>query len=228
MVKEELINRSPVRFFEKALNNSMKKGEIGVISSKKGVGKTAVLVQIGIDQLFHGNKVVHISFNQKTSHVMMWYKNILTEIAKKKNIDKTAINEVHEQIIKNRIVLNFNQELITTSQIISTIKALSQGGIDTECIIIDGLDFTKITHSEIVQMKKFAQETNIVIWYSCDTEQTALKDIFPTDISKEFTAIIYVDTSNNETQLKLLKLKDEKITDVSVKLESKTFLLTSK
>ncbi|MGL4981337.1 MAG: hypothetical protein ACRC4W_00515 [Treponemataceae bacterium] len=228
MAKEELIDRSPVRFFEQALNGGIKSGEIGIISSKKGIGKTAVLVQIGIDSLFQGKQVVHVSFNQKTSHVMTWYENILTEISKKKNLDKDSIDNIHEQIIKNRIVLNFNQELITTTQIISTIKALSQSGIATQCLIIDGLNFSKMSVQDIQQMKTFAKEANLVVWYSCDTDKTELKEIFSKDFITEFDAIIHFDTNKNETQLKILKVRTEKPTDLQVKLDIKTFLMVNK
>ena len=35
MVKQDLIDRSPVRYFEKVLGGGLKAGEIGVITSKK-------------------------------------------------------------------------------------------------------------------------------------------------------------------------------------------------
>ena len=39
MVKQELIERSPVRFLEKSANGGLAAGEIGVLTSKKRVGK---------------------------------------------------------------------------------------------------------------------------------------------------------------------------------------------
>ena len=43
MIKDELFERSPVRCFEKA-TGGLKAGELGLLSSKKGVGKTSVPV----------------------------------------------------------------------------------------------------------------------------------------------------------------------------------------
>jgi len=40
MVKQDLIEKSAVRNFEKSLGGGIKAGEIGVIASKKGLGKT--------------------------------------------------------------------------------------------------------------------------------------------------------------------------------------------
>ena len=65
MVKQELIDRSPVRFFEKAVNGGLKAGEIGVLTSRKGLGKTSVLVQFGLDMLMQDQTVVHVSGRQR-------------------------------------------------------------------------------------------------------------------------------------------------------------------
>ncbi len=52
MVKSELINRSPLRILEKSIQGGVGKGNIGVIASRKGVGKTACLVhEIGMLKL---------------------------------------------------------------------------------------------------------------------------------------------------------------------------------
>ena len=86
MVKQELIERSPVRFLEKSANGGLAAGEIGVLTSKKGLGKTSVLVQIGLDMLLQEKAVVHVSFNQHSDNVITWYEDIFSETAKKKNL----------------------------------------------------------------------------------------------------------------------------------------------
>ena len=151
MIKEDLIERSPVRNFEKALGGGVQPGEIGVIVSKKGLGKTSLLVQLGIDKLLQGSSVVHISFNQQATHVMTWYEDIFTELAKKKNLDKA--DEVKTEIISKRIVLNFNQDTVKKQQIIRTLNALAEGGSKPEAIIVDGFDFSKAEPDSMKTMK---------------------------------------------------------------------------
>ena len=46
MVKAELIKRSPLRVFEQSIHGGLGRGNIGVLASPKGVGKTACLVHI--------------------------------------------------------------------------------------------------------------------------------------------------------------------------------------
>ena len=44
MDKKDLIAHSPVRYFD-VTNAGLKDGEMGLITAKKGLGKTSVLVQ---------------------------------------------------------------------------------------------------------------------------------------------------------------------------------------
>ena len=50
MVKEELIQRSPVRIFMNSIRGGLGPGELGLIASPSGIGKTSVLVQIALDK----------------------------------------------------------------------------------------------------------------------------------------------------------------------------------
>ncbi len=227
MVKQDLIERSPVRNFEKTLGGGVKAGEIGVIVSKKGLGKTSILVQLGIDQLLQGNHVVHVSFNQQAAHVMTWYEDIFTELAKKKNLDRAA--DVKEEVVSKRIVLNFNQDTVRTAQVIKTIKALAEGGAKTEAVIIDGFDFTKALPESMKLMKEFAKESGLSIWYSANAE-TADKGL-PTDLvpfSNELDVVLYLESKPDSIQIKVLKEHAKSDYTTELKLDVKTLLIADK
>ena len=226
MVKQELIDRSPVRFFEKALNGGLKAGEIGVLASKKGVGKTSVLVQLGLDGLLQGKHVVHVSFDQHASYIMTWYEDIFSEISKKKRLEQAE--DVKDELVRNRVVLNFNQDTVSTSQIVATLKALSQGGIKADYLVIDGLDFSKRSNADFEEVKAFAKEAGIVVWYSCNSDGTELKDIFDAERAKLFDSVILFEAKQDCTQLRILKVREENITDANLKLDAKTLLIAEK
>jgi KaiC/GvpD/RAD55 family RecA-like ATPase len=76
MIKKELVERSPVRILEKSTKGGVGQGNIGVIASRKGIGKTAVLVQIAMDKLLQGKHVIHVSFTAHTDYIIAWYENI--------------------------------------------------------------------------------------------------------------------------------------------------------
>jgi hypothetical protein len=169
MVKEELIQRSPVRIFEKSIHGGLKSGEIGIIAAPNGIGKTSVLVQIALDKLLQGKKVIHVSFNQHSDYVLAWYEDIFDEFTKKKNLENAQ--EVKNETVKNRVLMNFNQDGIAGDQILKSIRALIvDGGVKAEAIIIDGYDFYKIDKERLAKVKQFAGDLGLEIWYSCSVK----------------------------------------------------------
>ena len=137
MIKSELIKRSPLRIFEKSIHGGVKKGEIGVLASKKGVGKTACLTHIAVDKLFQERHVIHVSFAASVEHIINWYEDIFKEIAHKRNLEQAV--EVHDEIIKNRVIMNFSQERVGIEQVIKSLEALiKDGNFPADAVIFDG------------------------------------------------------------------------------------------
>lgn len=226
MENKELIDRSPIRFFENSTNGGLKSGEIGAITSKKGLGKTSVLVQLGMDALLQNKKIVHISFDQQSDSAITWYEDIFAEITKKKNIIK--IDELKDNLLKNRILLNFNQDIISGSQIVNTLSALSSGGIKIETLIIDGLDFARIDDNMLKELKAYAQKAGLVVWFSTNTDETDAKKMFSENAASNIDAVIYLEQKPDSIQMRVLKIRDEKLPESNLKLDSKTLLLAEK
>jgi KaiC/GvpD/RAD55 family RecA-like ATPase len=172
MVKQELIQRSPVRIFEKSIHGGLAAGELGIIASPSGIGKTSVLVQIALDKLLQGQKVIHVSFTQHTDYVLAWYEDIFDEFIKKKNLEQ--VEEVKNELVKNRVLMKFNQEGVTGDQILRSLKALIvEGGFKAEGLIIDGFDFSKADRERIAKVKDLAREQDLSVWYSCTVKGPA-------------------------------------------------------
>ena len=227
MVKEDLIERSPVRKFEKLLGGGVKAGEIGVIASKKGLGKTSILVQLAIDTLLQGKTVIHVSFNQQADYVATWYENIFTEQASRKNLNKVA--EVKAELMARRIVLNFNQETVHTGQVIKTISALADSGIKADSIIIDGFDFDKATDTCIKDMKAFAAETGASVWYSANIELEggALPEKYKA-FAQDTDVILFLSPESDGIHIKALKEHENRNASIDLKLDVKTLLIAEK
>ncbi len=165
MVKSELIKRSPLRIFEKSIHGGVGSGHIGVIASKKGVGKTACLTHIAVDKLFQERKVIHVSFASNVDHIVAWYEDIFQEIAKKRELDHAV--EVHDDIVKNRVIMNFNQEGVDTEQILQSLEALiNDGNFHADSIIFDGYTVSNATSEDLQKIKGFAEKLELEIWFS--------------------------------------------------------------
>jgi hypothetical protein len=230
MKKEELVQRSPVRSLEKLLHGGLKTGEIGIISSPSGLGKTSVLVQIALDKLLQDKKIIHVSFTQQTSYVLAWYDDIFNEFTQKKNLDNST--SIRDDLVKNRIILNFNQDTVTSDTIQASLKAMiTEGGFNAEAIIIDGFDFSKALPERISNLKDFARESGLSLWYSCTVKDDTAYDKrgIPTVIQTIENLIDVVIVLNPKVDhIKLSVTKDRGAVNTSapeLKLDPKTLLI---
>jgi archaellum biogenesis ATPase FlaH len=170
MVKSELIKRSPLRIFEKTIHGGVKKGQIGVLASKKGVGKTACLTHIAVDKLLQERHVIHVSFAASVEHIINWYEDIFKEIAKKRNLEDAV--DVHDEIIKNRVIMNFSQDRVSIDQVLKSLGALIEdGSFPADAVIFDGYNIGEQTGDELRLIKKFAELHELEIWFSLSLQE---------------------------------------------------------
>jgi hypothetical protein len=230
MIKAELIQRSPVRIFEKSIHGGLKNGEIGVIASHSGIGKTSVLVQLALDKLIQGKKVIHVSFTRHTQHVLSWYEDIFDEFIKKKNLDKPE--ELKNDLVKDRVLLNFSQDGVSGTQILKSLKALIvEGGFNAEAIIIDGFDFGRTDRAHLEAVKAAAHELGLSFWYSCTVKGDAPYDknsvpLVVKDYLDLLDVVIILDPKQDHIELTAGKDRDAaNLEHLAVKLDPKTLLI---
>ncbi|MCL2801910.1 MAG: hypothetical protein FWD28_09165 [Treponema sp.] len=230
MVLSELIQRSPIRIFEQSINGGLKPGEIGVIASPRGVGKTSVLVQIALDKLLQGKKVIHVSFSQQTQHILVWYEDIFSEFIQKKNLENA--DEIKNDLVKNRVLMNFNQDGITIEQIIKSLRAMTiEGGFKADSIIIDGFDFSRTDKENMEAVKTFATELGVSVWYSCSVgnENEYDKENIPVvlgNFAGSMDVVIVLQPKSDHVELSISKDRDSIISkSMAMKLDPKTLLI---
>ena len=217
MEKKDLVEHSPVRYFD-ATNAGLKAGEMGLVTAKKGLGKTSILVQFGIDTLLKDKALVHVSFDQQSSNVIAWYSSIMAEIAKKKNFN---IADLNDEIIRNRTILNFNQETFTLPKVVNTLKALSDGGIKIDTVVVDGLDLDKTEKSDLDCFAKFVKDDKMTAWFSFTNEASDLKGTLSADKLEDFATVTHLANEDKALSLSILKNGEGK-----VNLDAKTLLMT--
>jgi len=231
MVLNELVQRSPIRIFENSIHGGLKAGEIGIIASPSGVGKTSVLVQIAMDKLFQGKKVIHVSFTQHTHYVLGWYEDIFNEFINKKNLENSI--EIKNDLVKNRVLMNFNQDGVSGDQIVKSLRAMIiEGGFAAEAIIIDGLDFSRIDQERIANVKAFAKELGLAVWYSCTVKDEGPqydKENIPL-LLKNFVdlidVIIVLNPKTDHIELSVSKDRDSRDTKaLSMRLDPRSLLI---
>ncbi|MEA1910519.1 MAG: hypothetical protein U9N32_02460 [Spirochaetota bacterium] len=231
MVRAELNKRGPLRVFEKTINGGLGKGHIGVLASKKGVGKTACLVHIATDKLFRGRHVIHVSFSQKVDHIINWYEDIFKEIAKKRELEDAI--DIHDEIIKNRVIMNFNSQGTTIDQVLKSLSSMmTEGNFPADSVIFDGYKLSDASQDDMGKLKAFAKEANIELWFSVSLNgesPTFDESGVPTlllDKTKELDVLITLKYEGDHVRFQVIKDHDNMETkEMSLKLDPKTMLI---
>lgn len=231
MVKNELVKRSPLRIFEKSIHGGVGKGNIGVIASKKGVGKTACLTHIAVDKLLRDRHVIHVSFAGNVDHIINWYEDIFREIAKKRELEDAP--GVHDEIVKNRVIMNFSLAGTTTEQVLGSLKAMIQDGhFPADSVIFDGYDFENGSPDSLAKVAEFAKAMDLEIWFSASLKGE--KPVFnaqgvPEDLERYLGVIdVLIDLRYEGEYVHLELVKDHgeiEKRDLKLRLDPKTLLI---
>lgn len=224
MVKQDLFDKSPVRLFDEVTDGGLKAGEIGLVTAKKGLGKTSVLVQFGMDTLLQDKQLAHVTFDLHSSNVISWYDGIFAEIAKKKN----GAADLKDDIVAKRTILNFSLDNFTLAKVVNTLKALKAGGIEVAGVVMDGVDYAKVSEEDVKTVADYAKAENVKVWFSASAEGEKLSDSVPAALEGYFAIVAHLEQKASDVELAVLKLRDKKNIDTSLKLDTKTLLISKK
>lgn len=232
MVKKELIRRSPLRILERALHGGLKDGNIGVLASRKGVGKTACLVHLSTDKLFQDKPVIHVSYSSRVDYIITWYEDIFKEISRKRKLESAV--EVHDDIIRNRVIMNFKQDAANTDQVLKTVGAMIDcGNFFADSIMVDGYDFQKSTADDLKKFKDFAKKMGLRVWFSASLkgEDPLFDDSgLPNELKgylDNIDVLITLAYQDEHVRLNLVKDYDNPPPgDLGIKLDPKTLLIS--
>ncbi|MBP5163119.1 MAG: hypothetical protein ILP16_09125, partial [Spirochaetales bacterium] len=160
----ELIKKSPIRVLESSIDGGLGRGNLGVLASRHGVGKTACMVHLAIDKILRGQNVIHVSFGANVEHIMNWYKEAFREISEFRSLDDAF--DVYQTIRSNRVMMNFSQEGVGVDKILASLETLiNQGSFKADAVFFDGYKLTMASDDDVTKIKEFAKKMNIEVWF---------------------------------------------------------------
>lgn len=233
MLKSQYLERSPIRIMEKSINGGLGQGNLGVFTSRKGVGKTGCLIHVAIDAMLNGKKVLHVSFNENPNHISKWYKIIFGELLKTYKLENTNF---YDEISQNHIIMNFSQGQITVPEVGDRIAMMIENAKFIPAIfIIDGFSFEPAIADDLLNFKSIAQKHDCEMWFSATLHRHQMEldhRGIPAPVNRFydfFSVIIMLKPENDYIHLKLLK--DGNSTDLEqlrLKLDPHTLLISNR
>ncbi len=137
MPEKSLIERSPVRIFDRAIGGGLGAGNIGVVLARNGVGKTGFLIGLAIDALLRERKVLYISTKESVEHVTAFFEQIFHAMA-----DELGMNEVPQRQLlmeRGRHILCYNRDFFSLEKLEQSVAFLKDTtGFSPDMVIMDG------------------------------------------------------------------------------------------
>jgi len=231
--RKELNKRSPLRVFERSLHGGLGKGNIGVVTSRKGVGKTAFLTDIALDDLMRERPVLHVTLQHSVERVLSFYDEMFGELARSQRLEDEAETrlavERHRHVLSYKGIKEFHLERLRES-----LGFLAQhAAFRPEALVLDGYpDFTAVTAAEIAALKQLAQDFALELWVTAlhhREGQPQDERGVPLEVARfeaYLSVIVHLEPQGDHVMLRLVKdHENPDLAALHLELDPRTLLL---
>ena len=175
MQTKELNDRSPMRVLENSLHGGLGQGKLGVVVARKGVGKTAFLVGVALDDLMRGRNVLHIGLDQTVTNIIEHYDEVYSELAHDNSLED--VWRVRLDVERHRQVHAFLDGSFSVEKARETIQNLrSYAEFSPSTIIVEGLAFEQLSGDDLEGLRAIAKGCDAELWMSATTTRDTDKD----------------------------------------------------
>ncbi len=230
MHRKELNERSPLRIFEQSIHGGLGRGNVGVVVARHGVGKTAFLVGVALDDLMRGRKVLHVALRQPMHKVREYYDEIFVDLALTANLEDQAATL--REIERNRNIHAYMGVTFTIPKLLADIAMLGEyADFVPSAVLIDGFDFDALTPEILAQFRKLARDLDAEMWMSAVThrESPINERGVPDPVARyEHDVDVIVRLAHDGRAVHVHLLKDHenpKVSEAGVALDPTTMLL---
>jgi len=142
----------------------LRKGTLNVMSGPPGIGKTTMLVHLGIYRVMCGYHILHIS-KATPDKVSNYYNSVLSEVLKE--LSPKELEAHRELIAQKRTIISFTEEGFSSKDLIRTISNLRAISIEPCCLLMDGVDLVALSAEDFIDFLKGA---DYEVWASTLSE----------------------------------------------------------
>ncbi|MCA9320498.1 MAG: hypothetical protein KDB53_07175 [Planctomycetes bacterium] len=219
----------PLRVFHKVLKGGLGKGNLGVVMSRHGTGKVAVLTSIAIDNAMKGANTLHAVFGKSVEEVRAYDDEVLHEMIEAYDLkDRAAIMT---RVERHKQIYTYRSGDFSVKRLRRTLEFLNEHAqFCPELIEIQGWpDFEKVGMDEMRALKGIAVEFDAEIWVSAHTHrENEVMKTTPTSVSQFdelLSVIIALEPESDHVNLRFVKTKDFQAPDVNLEFDPKTMLV---
>ena len=172
MHRKEINERSPLRVLEASIHGGLGAGNIGVVVARHGVGKTAFLVGVALDDLMRGRKVLHVSLEQASDKVLAFYDEIFMDLAHQRELED--VWKVRLDLERNRRIHCYLDNTFSIDKLRDALAfKAAHSNFRPSAIMIDDFDFEHATGEDLRALREIAEKAEAELWMSATTTRAA-------------------------------------------------------
>jgi hypothetical protein len=169
MYRKEVNAQSPLRILERSIHGGLGRGNLGVVLAPAGVGKSACLVQIGLDDLMREKAILHVAAGQTVEHVSTWYDVLFDDLA-----DQAALADrdgVRESVGRHRVIRAFPEGGLTPERLDEALSQVERTlQLRPSAILVDGFDWAGPgSAAAVLAIKAAARRAGAELWMTAQT-----------------------------------------------------------
>ena len=158
---EPLVQQNPLR----VLNMGKENNQMGLVMARAGLGKTALLVQIALDAILRGNRIIHVSVGESIDKTRKWYDDILQSILQEHSVNRP--HELMDMVARHRMIMTFKVAAFSRSRLEERLNDLIlQDIFRPNVLIVDGFDFDGTSREVLEDIKDLMDNMNMQAWFS--------------------------------------------------------------
>ncbi len=177
MQRREMNHRSPMRVFEQSMNGGLGRGKIGAVAAGPGVGKTALLVQIALDDLLRDRRVLHIAREQTVEHVRAYYSELFHELSQASAL--ADADSVWLELERHRLIFSLvsavekpspgtrGSSFSRIAEVVGFARTVAH--FDPDVIVVDAVELGDGAHERLAALAALAREAHAELWFSVCT-----------------------------------------------------------
>lgn len=232
MYRKEVNKRSPMRVFERSIHGGLGAGNIGVVMARHGVGKTAFLVGLALDDLMRDRKVLHINTEDPAERVREFYDEVFHELAESSGLKDRLHTQL--QVERNRMIHTYVGSTFSMDRVRGALGYMREHmDFVPSAMILDGYPrWSETKEEDLIELKRLASEVGCELWLSAYIHREGqLKDArgVPMDVARfdsYLSVLLELRPDGDHVRLQLLKDHDNaNVADLHIELEPNTLLL---
>ena len=232
MYRKEIGVRSPLRVFERSIHGGLGRGNLGLVLSRAGDGKTAFLIAVATDDCLRDRKVLHVNTKNAAERVREFYDEVFHDLAESTEMADRSENQ--RKVERNRRIHSFLGGTFSFEKLSTGLEYMTQhADFNPAVIILDDIpDWPRATEEDLRQIKDLATRTDCEVWLSGSLHRDGQErdgrgvPIEMARFDSYLSVIVGLDQKADHVRLHLLKDHESpEVANLHLQLDPTTFLV---